>query len=186
GRKESARALFPMPAMMRYPGFAQELAAESAIPTGNRTVPIVFFVGLTSLRLERMRAGTNGNDRATRLGVINNFLGLIVRQVAPAHEEHHQVGFPERLQAGCVAVVGRIDVAGGRINRKQDSAFEPVMHRENLSQLRKGFFGMVFGVVAGDKDDVFAVSGAMLAFVRYACGAERKRCKKQQRGYNEQ
>ena len=61
---------------------------------------------------ERVSCRSQANDRLARLQIILDVLHLIVRQSAEARQDDHQIGFVERLKAGNVVVLVRIDIAG--------------------------------------------------------------------------
>src|SRR5579864_361570 len=103
-RDDAARALLSMTAVMRYPGLAQHLAAEAAIPF--LAVPGVALIILAGGQLETVRGGTHADDGSARFDVADDVLQLLVGQVEPAHEDDHQVGCIQGFEAGDVRLVG--------------------------------------------------------------------------------
>ena len=66
----------------------------------------------------------------------------------------------------------RVNGSVGRVDGKQHRALEPVLLRENASQLRQRFLRPVL-LVAADKHDVFPFTGPSFAFENDA-GRERE------------
>ena len=64
-----------------------------------------------------MGGGAHAEHRPARLQVIVDELHLLVRKIAEAGGDDHQVGGPERFQAGDVVMKIGIDQTGLRIDR---------------------------------------------------------------------
>src|SRR5262249_40128615 len=144
------------------PRLAEHLPAESLFVILLLVVPAVLGVGLARPQVEGVSRGAQADHRLARLDVIDDVLHLLVGQVAEAREDDHQVGGLQRLQAGDVLLVVRVDRAV-RIDGEQDGALETVMFGQDLGQLRQRLLGAVL-LVAADQDDVLAFARPVAAF----------------------
>ena len=118
-----------------------------------------------------MRAGAQTNDRLAGIDVVDEVLHLRLGQIAEPEQHDAQVRRVERLHAGNVVDGDRIDQAIGRIDGKEDRAFEAMPDREDLGQHRQGLLGTIL-FIPGQEHDVFALPRASLALVNDAVGSD--------------
>jgi hypothetical protein len=81
--------------------------------------------------------GAHADDGLARFDVVHDVLHLLVRQIAEAREDHHQIGGFERFQAGNVVILIRIDGSILPVDREKHGASEAMLLGENLAQLRQ-------------------------------------------------
>ena len=98
--------------------------------------------------------------RSAGLHVVVNVLHLFVGETAEAGQNDHEIGRFKILQAGNVAALVGIDLAGLGINGEQHRALEAMMLRQDLRQLRQGLFGAIL-FIATDQHNVFAGTRAV-------------------------
>ena len=158
------RALDAVMAVVIDPLLAEHLAAEPALPAFLIAVAAILRVRLSRRNVERVSGGPHPDDGPARIEILDDVPHLVVRQVAVAGGDDHQVGRPEGLQPGDVVGRDRADRPVFRIDGEQDGTLEPMTGGEDLAQLRQGLFAAIF-LVAGDQDDLFALAGAFAAFV---------------------
>ena len=166
-------------AVVRDPRLAQDLPAEPA-----RELVLVLPVEFQELRvgpldLKRVRRGAEADDRAAAVQVVGDVLHLVVGKILEAQEDDEQVGRLQRLEPGDVRAAG-LDEAGLRIGREEHAALEAVVLRENPRQRRQRFLRAVF-MIAGEKHDVLAVAGTLVALVDDEVGILRRRRSGEQR-----
>jgi hypothetical protein len=125
-------------AVVRYPGFAQNQPSPAAfrvfaggVKTGIRAVGAF---GVT----EGMRGIADANDRFARVGVVDNVLHLLIRQLSPAQKRNQQIRGLQLLKTGNVVFDLRIDRPIRRIDGKEHCALE-ALARENLRHHRHRF-----------------------------------------------
>jgi hypothetical protein len=114
-----------------------------------------------SLAVERVRGGAQPHHRLAGFEVRRDVLQLVVRQREEPREDDKQVRVLQRFETGHV-VDGRVDSAVFRVHREQHGAFEPVVLRQNLGELRDRFFGAVL-LIAAEQHDVLALPDAVAA-----------------------
>src|SRR5205807_2124141 len=160
--EDAPRALLAVLAVVIDPGFAQHLPAKAAAPRA--VVPGEFRECLPCLDVECMRRGPHADNRPAGFQVIDDMLHLLVRQIAEAREDNHQVGRVERLQAGDVVANIWINRAVPGVNGEEDRALVAMMPGEDPGQLRQSFLGAIF-LIAADEDNVLTFTGTIEAVV---------------------
>ena len=142
--------------------YPMDLAAETAVP--RLATPTVLGVRLARLDVERVCGRPETDDRPAGLNVPRDVLHLAVRQIAEAGEEHHQVRGLQRLEAGDVVALKRIDGSVAAIDGKQHRALEAVAAGQNLPQLRQRLLRAVL-LIAADQHGVLPAAGAVESVV---------------------
>ena len=147
-----------------YPRLAEHLPAEALFVLFAAVGPAVFRKLAVLWNAEGVRRGPQADDRLARFDVIDEVLHLLIRQIAEPQAEHREISRLQRLDPrrviGQLVVVVRLDKPGLRINRKQHGAFEAMMLRENLRQLRQRLFRAVL-VIPADEHDVLSLAGTV-------------------------
>ena len=156
-RDDPAGALAPVVAVVVDPGFTENLTAEPAVPF--LALPTVAAKRRPRLGGKGVRGRPQTDDGPARFDVIDDVSHLLIGQLAKTREKDHQIGRPQRFEAGRVVVPVGVDRSVMRIDRKEHRAFETMPLSQNLGQLRQPLFRPVL-LVAADEDDVLAVSGA--------------------------
>ena len=117
GLDDSAGGLFFVFTVVSDPGFAKDMATETAGPFF--ALPIEFFeLGFGFAEIKCVGAGAESDDRFAAIEVIHEVGHLVVGQVAETQEHDDEVGGIERFHARNVFGVVGIYLAALRVDRK--------------------------------------------------------------------
>ena len=117
-----------------------------------------------------MSARAQCHDRFAREEIVGEMLHLIIRPSAKAQQHDAQIRRSQRLHARLVVLRVWFDLA--ILDGEKHGAFEPVMNRQNLGQLRHAFLGPIL-LIPGQEDDVLALAGTFRAFVGHPVARQR-------------
>ncbi len=111
-----------------------------------------------------MRGGPQSDHRLAGSQVSVDRFHLVLRQVAPARLDEHQVGVVQMLEPRNVVDHMRVHDARFRIDGEQHCAAETVPRGEHPGQHRKPLFGAVL-FIAGNQDHLPTLAGPFPRFV---------------------
>ena len=150
-------------AVVRDPGFAQDLPAEAA-GIGGSVLPVELQeLRVRPLDLKRMGRGAKPDHRTATIQVIGDVLHFLVGEILEAQRNDQQVRGVERFESRDIGTPG-LDETCLRVRRDEHAALEPVAFRQDSRERRKRFLGPIL-VVAGQKDDVLAVARTRVPLV---------------------
>ena len=152
GGDDPPRALPAVAAVVVDPGLSQHLPPESLRHFLVLLVPTVVMEGPVLGDVEGMRRRPHTDHGPAGRQVVVDLLHLGVGKVAEPRRDHHQVGRPQRLEAGDVVDRVGVDRARLRVDRVEHRAAEAVVPGEDLRQLRERLLAAVFLVAADEHD----------------------------------
>ena len=169
GDELDAGALFVIAAVVPNPGVAKDLMSEAILGSLGLGAKIKVRVLGVGGNLEGMGGGSQADNGAAAIQIIDDVDHLIVGEILEAGEDDHQICILQGLETGNVGLSGfEFAVV---VDSETDRAGEPVMLRENASEGWKSFLGAIF-VITGNEDEVFALSHPLGSFVDDRFGDE--------------
>ena len=128
-RDEAHGTLGLVSTVMALPVIAEDEFAEAAVPFLFRAVVAIAVMGVFFVAgdVECVGRRAHADHRAAALEVGVDVRHLFLRKIAEAGRDKHQVGIGQRLEAGDVDAVVRIDDAALGVDREDHAAVETVM-----------------------------------------------------------
>ena len=123
-----------------------------------------------------MRRRAQTDHGAAAIEIVIEVLHLLLREVLKTQKDHREIRRIQGLHPRHVRVAGH-DLTRGRVDIEQHGALEAVMLRENPRERRQRFLRAIL-VIAGEEDDVLAVSWASGSLVNH--GLSRSDCAEHQ------
>jgi hypothetical protein len=99
------------------------------------------------------------HNRPPRFDIVHDVLHLRIRQIPPAREQHHQIGFVECLEPWDVVVPVGIDRAVFGIDREEHRAIEP-LPRQDPGKLRHSLLRPIL-LIPADQHDSLTLAGSI-------------------------
>ena len=161
---QPAGALLPVVAVMADPHLSQHQPAKAALPGLLLSAVAVVVVGICRVGDAGKGVGRrpHADNRLAGLEIGVNMPHLLLRQLAEAGGDHHQIGVAERLKARDIRLLVGIDLPGFGIDRKHYPAVEAMPVGQDLGQLRQGLFAAVF-LITADKHHPLALAWPLMA-----------------------
>ena len=162
GGNQAQRTLVLVVAMMADPCFTQHQPAKALGPV--RLVALVVEAvvgkGAACRNVEGMGRCPHADHRPATFEIVVNLLHLVIRQIAKAGSDHHQLSLPQGLEARNVFLFVGGDLARFWIDGVEHRAVKAMAGRQNLGQLRQRLLAAVL-LITADQHHLLTLAGTI-------------------------